>query len=124
MIDRFKSYLSSKNISVDSFDDTLIGFEAEGLNMLFATDVNDKAYIRILVPEIDIASNLNPQDWEQIAILNSEYKSAKIVKFDQELWIACEAFVYSSALSEFVFNRMISACKTIYEAYVKYRKKE
>lgn len=124
MINRFKSYLTSKNISFEPIDETLVGFEAEGLNMLFASDANDKSYLRILVPEIDRASNLKPQDWEQIAILNSEYKSAKIVKVDQELWIACEVFVYSSALSEFVFNRMIIACKTIYEAYVKYRKEK
>lgn len=121
MINKFKRYLTSKNIPFDPINDTLIGFEAEQLNMMFATDVNDKSYVRVLVPRIDEPKNLKPEDWEQIAVLNSDYKAAKIVKVDDELWIACEVFIYSSELTEFVFNRMILACKTIYEAYVGFR---
>lgn len=121
MINRFKKYLTSNNIGFNPINDNLVGFEAEHLNMLFATDTNDKSYIRLLVPTIDESRNLKPEDWEHLAVLNSDYKSAKIVKVDDELWIACEVFIYSSELSEFVFHRMIIACKTLYEAYVSFR---
>lgn len=119
----FCHYLDSKNISFSKIDDDVIEFVAENLNMLFAIDREDKSYIRILVPKIDSVSKLSKEEWSNIAEINSNYKVAKIVKIGNDLWITCELFIYSRyLLEEILFSRMILACKTIYEAYVNYKK--
>lgn len=124
MIDMFSHYLYSKNISFRNIDDDVIEFVAENLNMLFAIDREDMSYIRILVPKIDSVSELSNEEWINIAEINSNYKVAKIVKIGNDLWITCELFIYYSRYlsEEILFSRMILACKTIYEAYVDYKK--
>lgn len=122
IIETFKNYLDFRNISFKNIDDNVIAFEAENLNMLFAIDSEDKSYIRILVPKIDSVLELEKDDWCKLAEINSNYKVAKIVQIGNDLWITCELFIYSGELLELLFNRMILACRTIYEAYVNYKK--
>lgn len=92
----FRRYLRNKSISVEdsSIEGTTIVFRHNNLTYVYLYDSENPYYFRLLLPRIADYENLDEARLNKKALeLSGEYKIAKIVVMDNQIWVSFEQMI-------------------------------
>lgn len=119
MLTLFQNYLSSKGINFTN-GNSVISFENNGLQYLFAYDETDPYYFRLLLPNVVNIDDTNEHIVnEAMNELNLNFKVVKAVINNHAIWISVEQFVYSHDNISELFNRSVSILDAFINAFRK-----
>lgn len=86
----FKQYLTIKDYQF-SVDDNFIKFKHDGWNMVLLVNDNDPYYFRLVLPRLVSITDENANAlMKKALLLSGEYKVAKAVIFQNDIWIFFE----------------------------------
>lgn len=103
----FKQYLTIKNYQF-SVDNDFITFKHDGWNMVLVSD-NDPYYFRLVLPRLISITDENANAlMKQSLLLSGEYKVAKAVLFQNDIWIFFEEILSDYDFKNYeLFNQAI-----------------
>lgn len=101
--EKFVIFLKNLNIQF-KYEGQNIAFEKNGLNYLFMFFENDPYYFRLSLPVID--QHKKDKD-ERINSINRQYKVAKLLVVEENIWLVADSFVYSTGNVERLFDRLL-----------------
>ena len=107
IITAFKQYLTIKNYQF-SVDNDFITFKHDGWNMVLVSD-NDPYYFRLVLPRLISITDENANAlMKQSLLLSGEYKVAKAVLFQNDIWIFFEEILSDYDFKNYeLFNQAI-----------------
>lgn len=114
MKEAFKKYLDKKNVRYDELSDNILSFSYYEHNYLFIySKEGDPNYIRLCLPDIEQSEEITDEIKEKIIKFNTQYKVAKLILFENHVWISGESFVYNYLGVEQLFDRLIELLHSV-----------
>lgn len=105
----FKQYLCNKNISFTEISQQIISFTYRQHHYLMIyNEEEDPNYFCICLPNVEASDFITDDIRTKLNQIGREYKVAKLIEIDNQVWITAETFVFNYAGIQSLFDRLIS----------------
>lgn len=103
----FKQYLSNKNIDITAESQNVISFKYRQHHYLMMYDEEDPNYFCICLPDVEESNSITDGIRTKMNQISREYKVAKLIEIENQVWITAEIFVFNYVGIQSLFDRLI-----------------
>ena len=103
----FKQYLSNKNIDFKVEGQNVISFIYSQHHYLMMYDEEDPNYFCICLPDVEASNSITDGIRTKMNQISREYKVAKLIEIESQVWITAETFVFNYVGIPSLFDRLI-----------------
>lgn len=103
----FKQYLSNKNIDITTESQNVISFKYRQHHYLMMYDEEDPNYFCICLPDVEESNSITDEIRTRMNQISREYKVAKLIEIENQVWITAETFVFNYVGIQSLFDRLI-----------------